>query len=397
MTMPVDAWGSHPQQFWLRGRQPEHPVRYDEKLGFWNVYGYPEALDILGDPKTYSSHTVRRFVPDAEEAVTAGNLVQLDPPDHAKLRKLVSHAFTPKIVAGLEPRISALTRELLDEVADRDRFELVTDLAYPLPVIVIAELLGVPSSDRPLFRKWVDQLFDNQDQFSLVDQGEEQQALLRKRMAQAQVMLDYLRAHADERRRKPREDLLTQLVQAEVDGERLSDPEVANFANLLLTAGHITTTMLLGNTVLCLDTHPEQAARVRADRSTVPGAIEESLRLLTPFATTFRLTTTEVEIAGQRIPADEVIAVRIAAANRDRRQFADPEAFDPTRDPNPHLGFGRGIHFCLGAPLARLEGRIALNILLDRFPVLRTDPDNPPVFLPSPDLTGLKTLPLRTG
>lgn len=323
--------------------------------------------------------------------------MQLDPPDHGKLRKLVSHAFTPKIVAGLEPRISALTHELLDEVADRDRFELVTDLAYPLPVIVIAELLGVPSSDRPLFRKWVDQLFDNQDQFSLLDQDEEQRALLEKRMAQAQVMLDYLRAHADERRRQPREDLLTQLVQAEVDGERLTDPEVANFANLLLTAGHITTTMLLGNTVLCLDTHPEQAARVRADRSTVPGAIEESLRLLTPFAATFRLTTTEVEIAGQRIPADEVIAVRLAAANRDRRQFADPDVFDPTRDPNPHLGFGRGIHFCLGAPLARLEGRIALNILLDRFPVLRTDPDNPPVFLPAPDLTGLKTLPLRTS
>ncbi|MGK4580036.1 cytochrome P450 [Kitasatospora sp. HPMI-4] len=397
MIIPADEWGSHPQQFWLRGRQPEQPVRFDEKLGFWNVYGYQESLDILGDPGTYSSDTTRRFLPDADESLTAGNLVQLDPPDHRKLRTLVSHAFTPKIVAELEPRIGALTHELLDATTGQDRLELVNDLAYPLPVIVIAELLGVPSSDRAMFREWVGNLLDNDDQFSLSDQSEEQKRLLQKRIEQAQVMVSYLHSHADERRRQPREDLLTLLVQAEVDGERLTDREVANFANLLLTAGHITTTMLLGNTVLCLDANPEQAARVRADRSLVPGAIEESLRLLTPFTAVFRRTTTEVEIAGQRIAEDEVLAVRLSAANRDQRQFADPDVFDPTRDPNPHIGFGRGIHFCLGAPLARLEGRIALNILLDRFPVLRTDPDNPPVFMAAPDLTGLRSLPLLTS
>ncbi|MFE7665257.1 cytochrome P450 [Streptomyces celluloflavus] len=397
MTILADQWGIHPQHFWLRGRRPEQPIHFDEKLGMWHVYGYPEALAVLSDPKTFSSETARLFPVEIDQSVFEGNLVQMDPPQHGKLRKLVSHAFTPKTVADLAPRISRLTHELLDAVADRDRIELVADLAYPLPVIVIAELLGVPSSDRDLFKEWATTFFESTNQFSLTDHSEEQERDFQAQMEQTGVLLAYLREHTAERRRKPRQDLLTQLVEAEVDGERLTDIEAVNFASLLLLAGHITTTMLLGNTVLCLDLHPDEAARVRADRSMVPTAIEESLRFFTPFALTHRATTTEVEIAGQRIPADRMLAVWAAAANRDGRQFARPEVFDPARNPNPHLAFGRGIHFCLGAPLARLEGQIALNILLDRFPELRTHPDDPPVFLPSPDLTGLGALPLRTG
>jgi hypothetical protein len=152
--------------------------------------------------------------------------------------------------------------------------------------------------------------------------------------------------------------------------------------------------MLLGNTVLCLDRHPEQARRVRADRSLVPSAIEESLRYFSPFAALGRITNSEVELAGQTIPAEELLLVWIAAANRDPRQFPDPGVFDVSRDPNPHVAFGRGIHFCIGAPLARLEGRVALNILLDRFPSLRTDPQAPPMFRPSPNMTGVNKLPL---
>jgi len=192
----------------------------------------------------------------------------------------------------------------------------------------------------------------------------------------------------------PREDLITKLVQAEVDGERLSDNEVVNFSNVLLIAGHITTTMLLGNSILCLDSHPEWLARVRADRSMVPAAIEEALRYYSPFAGTARATMTETELGGERIPADSLVVTFLGVANRDPKQFTDPHTFDPTRDPNPHLAFGRGAHFCIGAPLARLEGRVALNILLDRFPNLRSDPDRSPVFLPSLSMTGLKKLPL---
>jgi cytochrome P450 len=179
-----------------------------------------------------------------------------------------------------------------------------------------------------------------------------------------------------------------------VDGERLPDDQVVNFAIVLLLAGHITTTMLLGNTVLCLDAFPEQQEKVRADRSSIPAVIEESLRYLTPFAAIGRSTTREVELGGVPIPADQMLLLWLGAANRDPRQFADPDAFDPGRDPNPHLSFGRGIHFCLGAPLARLEGRIALGILLDRFSLLRTDPADPVDFMPTPTMTGVRRLSL---
>jgi cytochrome P450 len=207
-------------------------------------------------------------------------------------------------------------------------------------------------------------------------------------------MSAYIGEHAARRRREPREDLLTELVQAEVDGVRLTDQEVINFANLLLIAGHITTTMLVGNTVLCLDAHPEERARVQADRSLVPAAIEESLRLLTPFPVLGRVTNAEVELGGRTIDADQLVMVWIAAANRDPRQFSGPDVFDVDRDPNPHLAFGRGIHFCVGAPLARLEGRIATNLLMDRYPGMRCDPLDPPVFQPTPNMTGAQRLPL---
>ncbi|WP_283134572.1 cytochrome P450 [Rhizohabitans arisaemae] len=395
MTTIADNWKVHADHFWLRGRRPERPVAFNEATGIWDVFGYAEALQVVNDHKTFSSDTTR-VVPEQGE-FTDGNLVQMDPPHHGKLRKLVSHAFTPKVVADLEPRIGEVTRELLDAVAGRDRMELVEDLAYPLPVIVIAELLGIPASDRSMFRKWVDRLFTDPEQFSLAEPTEEQQHRLDVALRDVRKLKAYLTEHAAERRRRPRADLLTRLVEAEVDGVRLTEDEVANFANLLLVAGHITTTLLVGNTVLCLDANPEQRARVRADRSLVPGAIEESLRLLSPFAALSRVTDAEVELGGQRIPAGRLLLVWIAAANRDPAWFPDPDVFDPARDPNPHLAFGRGIHFCLGAPLARLEGRVALNILLDRYPGLRTDPGESPTFSPSPGLTGVSRLPLLIG
>ncbi|MFH8347397.1 cytochrome P450 [Streptomyces sp. NPDC018045] len=398
MATLADRWNIHPAHFWLRGHQPEHPVRFDEELGTWNVYGYAEAVRILGDPAVFSSDTKRLYSSEAVNEHKEGNLIQMDDPEHGKLRTLVSRAFNRKIVADLEPRVREVTHELLDAVPDPGQLEVVTDLAYPLPVIVIAELLGVPSSDRDLFKQWVTVMLEGTGQLSLRDRdlSEEEERDQQAVIEQWQPMFDYIREHVAERRRQPRQDLLTQLVTAEVDGSRLTDGEVVNFAVLLLVAGHVSTTLLLGNTLLCLDAHPEWAARVREDRSLVPSAIEESMRLFSPFAGVTRSTYTEVEIAGQRIPADQMIMVWLAAANRDARQFTDPDTFIPDRDPNPHLGLGRGIHFCLGAPLARLEGRIALNMLMDRFPVLRADPADPPTFVPTPNMTGVRTLPMRT-
>ncbi|GHH72576.1 cytochrome P450 [Streptosporangium violaceochromogenes] len=399
----IERYNIPPQKFWLREPRATGPVQFDAQSGLWNVYGYPELQEILGDPATFSSDTMRLVPKDAmpagddfslEDFSMEGFLPQMDPPEHGKLRKLAAHAFTPKVIAGLEPTIAALTHELLDAAGGRGRLELVTDLAYPLPVIVIADLLGVPSDDRPLFKRWADAMFERDGGVSLTERSEKQEAEARSSMNAWKEMAAYLAGHVAERRRRPRADLLTKLVEAEVDGARLPDAQVVNFATVLLLAGHITTTMLLGNTVLCLDAFPEQQARARADRSLIPGLIEESLRYLTPFAGLARTTTRETTLGGVTIPADQFVMVWIGAANRDPRRFPEPAVFDPGRDPNPHLGFGRGIHFCMGAPLARLEGRVALNILLDRFDPLRTDPGDPVDFLPSPTMTGVRRLTL---
>lgn len=401
MSGIVERYDIPQQHFWLHGPRSGPAVEFDARTGLWNVYGYPELHEVLGDPVTYSSDTMRvvprELMPSKDDFSLEGFITQIDPPEHGKLRKLVSSAFTRKVVADLEPRIAALTHELLDAARERGRFELVNDLAYPLPVIVIAELLGVPSGDRALFKQWADALFQRDAEVSLNRSAEERSADLEATMGPWKEMSAYLAAHAAERRRQPRADLLTRLVEAEVDGERLPDEQVVNFAIVLLLAGHITTTMLLGNTVLCLDAFPEQQDRVRADRSSIPAVIEESIRFLTPFALVGRATTREARLGGVTIPADQMVMVWLAAANRDPRQFPDPDVFDPGRDSNPHLGFGRGIHFCLGAPLARLEGRVALNILLDQFDVLRTDPDDPVQFIPAPSLTGVRRLPLIRG
>ncbi|MFI6294965.1 cytochrome P450 [Nonomuraea sp. NPDC050790] len=399
MAAIVERYDVPAQHFWLHGPYEGPPVVHDEDAGLWNVYGYPELHDVLADPGTYSSDTMRllpkgTFAED-EGFSLKGFLTQIDPPEHGKLRKLVSAAFTRKVVADLEPRIADLTGELLDAARERGRLELVTDLAYPLPVIVIAELLGVPTSDRQLFRRWADALFSRETKISMKEAGDRRDAATDAALTSWKEMTDYLAGHAAERRARPRADLLTKLVEAEVDGERLPDEQVVNFGIILLLAGHITTTMLLGNTVLCLDAFPERQAEVRADRALVPEVIEESLRYFTPFAALGRSTTRETELGGMTIPADSMLLTWPAVANRDPRQFERPQEFDPRRDPNPHLAFGRGIHFCLGAPLARLEGRVALNLLLDRHASLRTDPRDPVAFIPTPTMTGVRRLPLQ--
>jgi cytochrome P450 len=382
---------------WLQQMRETEPVRFDPLTGQWHVFGLEDCIHVMTSPELYVNNMTQLVPPQEDyDLFLRGNIAAMDEPVHRQMRMIVSKAFTARYAASLQPSIERTATELLDAVRGQDEFDLVSSLAYPLPVIVIAELLGVPASDRDMFRRWVDQLFETKAVFWEADPDTDVTATAEAAMAGYQEMLDYLGEHAAQRRRQPRPDLLTRLVEAEVDGDRLTDNQVVNFANLLLVAGHVTTTMLLGNTVLCLDANAAQAKAVRANRSLVPGAIEESLRLLTPFPAIARSTTVDTEIAGQRVPADQMLMLWLGAANRDERRFADPDVFDPARDPNPHLGFGRGVHFCLGAPLARLEGRVAVNILLDRFPVLRTDPGNPPVFMRTPEMCGVQTLPILT-
>ncbi|WP_327318970.1 cytochrome P450 [Streptomyces sp. NBC_01235] len=396
MTSLAERWGIHPEHFWLYGREPGQQVTFDEQMDAYIVYGYPEAVEILSDPGTFSSETSSLVPMGVDESFTEGDLLQTDPPDHRELRKLVSHAFTPKVVADLEPRITALTHELLDAVAGEDRFDLMSSLAYPLPVTVVAELLSIPRSDQHLVEKWMRGMTESLGDLSMSDDVEEQERVFAESMGPMREMLEYLREHtAQSRRRARQDDLMGRLIEAEVGGQRLTDNHIVNFGKMLLIAGYLTTTMLIGNTVLCLDHYADQAARVRGDRSLVPSLLEESMRYLSPVAATYRATTREVEVAGQRMEKGKMVLVWYGSANRDPRQFADPHSFDAGRTPNKHLGFGRGIHFCLGAPLARMEGRVAMNLLFDRYKELRTDPDAVPKFSLGFDTTGVNSLPVR--
>lgn len=360
---------------WLEAAREQGQVHFDDKQQCWHVLGHPEAGAVLSDPAVFSSDlTALQPAQDDLALFQRGNLVRMDPPRHRTLRSLVSQAFTPRVVADLEPRIAELTGQLLDEAGER--FDLVDALAYPLPVIVIADLLGVPASDRGLFRRWADVLLGQQvdpDQ-ALLEAG--QQAV----GAVAPVLREmnaYFLDHIRSRRLHPADDLTTRLVGAEVDGERLAYEEIVGFVGLLLVAGHVTTTATLGNSVLAFSEAPDAAAEVRADPGLLPVAIEEVLRLRTPFPRLARLTTTEALVGGVRIPAGQVVLPWLAAANRDGRVFTEPDRFDVHRRPNPHLTFGHGAHFCLGAPLARLEARVALRLLLERYRDIEVAADEP--------------------
>jgi cytochrome P450 len=364
---------------WLERARLDGPVHYDDRQRSWTVLGHPEVSDVLADPVRFSSD-LSELLPRQEdlELFQRGNFVRMDPPRHDRLRRLVSQAFTPKMVAGLGPRIAEITSGLLDARAGEGRFDLIDALAYPLPVIVIADLLGLPASDRPLFRRWADNLLERSDAGpdESLSQLLSEEAVARFAPAMRE-MNGYLLKHIRSRRASPADDLTSALVRAEVDGVGLSDEEIIGFVGLLLIAGHITTTATLGNTVLCFDEHPDAAAAVRADPALLPVAIEEALRLRTPFPRLARRTTADTALGDADIRAGALVVAWLAGANRDERVFPDPDRFDVHRSPNPHLAFGHGIHFCLGAPLARLEAKIALGILLQRYREIVLDPGDP--------------------
>ncbi|HXT44171.1 MAG TPA: cytochrome P450 [Pseudonocardiaceae bacterium] len=356
---------------WLREMRDEQPV-WRDGYGIWHVFRYADVARAISDWQVFSSE-VGRVLPIGEK-LARGNLTRTDPPRHHALRRLVGAAFSPKVVTGLVPRLAEVTRELLDATGGSEEFDLVSALAYPLPVTVIAELLGLPISDRELFRTWADRLFDR----DVADPNDPE--LARKIDDATADMLAYLSEHCADRRAKPRQDLISRLAAVEADGERLSDEEVVNFSIVLLMAGHITTTALLGNTVLCMDEHPEVWAQLRADRSLVEPAIEEVLRYRPSFTQVGRVTSVETELSGQIIPADAIVTPWLLSANRDEREFTDPDRFDIHRTGTHHLAFGHGIHFCIGHLLARLEGRVAVGVLLDRYAEIRLVPGKPLEF-----------------
>jgi cytochrome P450 len=377
---------------WLRQQRAAGSVHYDAQQQLWQVFGYADVQRVLTDPAAFSSDfsVLLPSQPDFE-LFAKGNFVRMDPPKHRQLRSLITQAFTPHVVAGLAPRIRAVATALLDELSGTARFDVVDRLAYPLPVIVIAELLGIPVADRVIFRQWADALFSRNNQSTGIRVDA---ATLEAFVPTIREMNRYLLAYIQHRRTHPADDLTSRLVGAEIDGARLDDQEIVGFVGLLLLAGHITTTALLGNAILTLDEHPAAAAALRTDATGLPTALEEVLRYRPPFPRLARRTATEVELGGHVIAANQIILLWIAAANRDATQFPDPDRFDIHRVPNQHLAFGHGIHFCLGAPLARLEATLALGLLLERYREIAVARDAPAEWYHPWTMISAKRLPV---
>lgn len=353
----------------------EAPVCHVPEQGLWMVTRYEDVAAILHDPATFSSAEgmgalmAGRVGPNrVNGGLLLGSglgaprvLIATDPPEHSRLRRLVSRAFTPRAIAGLEPHLREVCDTLVDDLlaaADRGEGDLVAQLAFPFPVIVIAELLGIPPERRSDFKRWSDALVG-----ALAGDGSPSgsQAVLAE-------MFTYLSEVVERRRRQPGDDVISRLVGGTDpdDPDSLDPAEITLFSILLLVAGNETTTNLIGNGAAALAAHPEQARRLREDPTLLPAAIEEILRWDAPVQGLFRSTTTDVDVAGVILPADAMVMVCFASANRDSRHFPDADRFDIARRPTDHLAFGHGIHSCLGGSLARLEARLVGEALLAR-------------------------------
>ena len=380
----------------LRASEPVYRTTLPDKVKtpVWLLTRYEDVNALLKDerfPKNRRSaltpEQVRKlpWVPPMFRPLER-NMLDLDAPDHTRLRALVHKAFTPRLVERMRERVQALADELLEGVARRGEMDLIADYALPLPMTIITEILGVPTADRHKFHKW------SQAVVSLSSPNPTLRVI-----PSVWMFLRYLRRFFEVRRRDPRDDLASALIQAEEAGDRLSADELLAMVFLLLVAGHETTVNLIGSGVLALLEHPDQLERLRGEPALIKPAVEELLRYTAPvFMSTERYAREDVTIHGVTIPRGEMAFGVIGSANRDETVFENPDALDITREPNRHLSFGQGIHFCLGAPLARMEAQIAIDTLLRRAPNIRlqVSPDSLR-WRPSMILRGLDALPVQ--
>lgn len=379
----------------LLARLREHaPVVKAEAVGLWVLTRHADVVFALKRPDLFSSGRdaalVRRFQdPRLEQSMNLlsdNSIVAVDPPEHTRLRKLINSAFTPRAIQRLESRIRTIASELIDDILDNREFDLIEALAIPLPVIVIAEMLGVDPARQADFKRWSDDLLAGSTLEEPLDDAEIERVL-----ASRSECVDYFHELIDLRRRAPCEDLLSDLVRAEVDHQILSPDEVVTMAVILMIAGNETTTNLIGAAMLEILEHPEQLRWLRADLSLIPNFLEEVLRFRSPVPMLVRIATQDVSVCGVTIPKGEAVALMIDSANRDPARVRDPERFDITRDDPTHLSFGYGIHFCVGAPLSRLEAKIAFEEMFRRFPSVSRVP-GPTDWLQTGGLRGLRSL-----
>jgi cytochrome P450 len=354
----------------LRAEAPVWRTTLPDKRAAWLVTRYEDVGRVLKDDM-FVKDKLNAMDPEQQAKTPWApgflkplerNMLDLNDPDHARLRALVSKAFTPRLIAQLRGRIEALCEDLLEAMERRGKVELVGDYALPIPATVIAELLGVPAQDQRKFHRWSSRLVSISSSRDML-----------RALPAALAFIRYLRKLIDRRRVNPRDDLITALVRAEEAGDKLSEDELLAMAFLLLVAGHETTVNLISSGALTLLEYPEQAEALRRDPSLIKPAVEELLRYTSPVElATERYARENVEIAGTLVPRGELVLAVLGSANRDERHFENPDSLDLARDPNRHLAFGRGgVHHCLGAPLARMEGQIAINAFLRRSPNVR--------------------------
>ncbi|MCM3472111.1 cytochrome P450 [Brevibacillus borstelensis] len=388
-VIPVEGLKSPEERLqpfaWFQKMRKEFPVSFDAKRNSWDLFRYDDILAVLKDPAAFSS------VRPQQGPVLLGSILGMDPPKHHQMRNIVSKAFTPRSIAELEPRITEIMGELIAQTEGKTEIDLLQSISIPLPVIVIAELLGVPAADRQLFKDWTDRIAE-----SVEDDSE---AAIQKFLADKEKVRreldDYFMKVTLERRKQPEDDLITKLVQAEVDGEKLTDEEIMEFCILLLGAGNETTTNLITNAVRIFMEEPSLQEKLRQQPELMKGAIEEVLRYYSPILAMNRYATKDVEIGGKQVKKGDLVVTWIGSANRDEEKFPDADRFIVDRTPNAHLAFGQGIHFCLGAPLARLEALIALPLILAHFHDMRLPEGTKLEAIPSTFVYGVKELPVQ--
>jgi hypothetical protein len=392
---PAFQTDPYPTYAWMRAHEPVGVREAEPDLVYW-VMRYDDCVGVLRDPRFSSAREIGGLhglgVPERFRrlgALLANMMLLKDEPDHLRLRGLVNKAFTPRVVERARPRVEALVDQLLDEVVAQgtSRMDVIRDVATPLPVMVIAELLGVPVDDLGRFKQWSDEI-------SVLIDGSVRMAGIPQAADSMGELGEYLRGVMAARRREPQPDLMSALLAARDREDRLTEDELIANCVLLLLAGHETTNNLIGNGVFALLRHPEELARLRNDPALAASAAEECLRYDAPIQLTSRKALEDVRIGDVVVEKGAEVDVFLGSANRDAAQFAEPDRFDVGRRATNHLSFGHGAHFCLGAPLARLEGEIALRRLAQRMPQLALEPGEPP-RRPGLVLRGFSSLPVR--
>ena len=377
----------------------EDPVHWNEAMGGWMLTRHSDVINGFRDPRL-SADRMPAFMgslsgPERESVQTLERqqesmLSLLDGPEHTRLRSLISKAFTPRVVGGIRVRVEQLVDEMITAVEGRGEMDLIADLAFPLPAIVISEIIGIPPTDRVQVKRWADDFAE----FQTASRALHDRAL--KAQRSLEEIRNYVEQIVDLRRDEPRQDLISGLVAAEQDGDRLTAEELISTVALILIAGNETTTNLISNGVLALIRNPDQINVLTGNPEQIDAAVDELLRFDAPLQRSYRTALEDFEIDEKQVRKGQTVSLVIGAANRDPAQFTDPDRLNLTRNPKTHIAFGHGAHACIGAPLARLEAAVAISKLLERLPRLTLD-DGPLEYREMVGHRGLKSLPLRFG